>query len=174
MLTWAAELRLNFISTQVARHKRVWKISKRSAPAGYDSGVVSQYLGTGIDTIKLFILFHIRLKLSQKVRWGMLWISGKMNTRRDNKVVKLRTLLDEIYFYYHKSISCSDNNSTPQEWYQFNCTCAMCKRMVKLPVKRKGDTWSVNERMVLFGPWTTNCCALYLRFEKNYAYCIWE
>ena len=47
-LTWAAELRLNFISTQVPRHSRLKEGELKltgSDPAGYDSGDVSQYFG---------------------------------------------------------------------------------------------------------------------------------
>ena len=47
-LTWAAELRLNFISTQVQRHSRLKEGELKvtgSDPAGYDLGDVSQYFG---------------------------------------------------------------------------------------------------------------------------------
>ena len=48
-LTWAAELRLNFISTQVPRHLPLKEGEQLkvtgSDPAGYDLGDVSQYFG---------------------------------------------------------------------------------------------------------------------------------
>ena len=152
MLTWAAELRLNFISTQVARHKRVWKILKKISACWIWFGGCITIFGDWDrhNQIVYSISYLIKAFTESKVRnvLDLFWI------RDGIIIVKLRTLLDEIYFYYHKSISCSDNNSTPQEWYQFKCTCAMCNKMVKLSLRGSRNTyliyedWSIGKSLV--------------------------
>jgi len=77
------------------------------------------------------------------------------------KLLQLRTLRDEIYLYYHKSIS--DNYSSPQE--KVSVQLHMCN------VEKDSETASMEERRHIFDLWTKEWCFL-VPGERTVVHCI--